>query len=85
MKEVSEHYNIFFAKQSDDRSKYRIYINGKITEFFVVKRDIMNILNHIQFTNFVHGDSIFYVNKETMKPYLTETPPENPAKRWEAK
>lgn len=80
-----QEYNVFFAKQADDRKKFRIYLGGKITDFFVTKNDIMKILNHTQFTDFTHGDSIFCVDKEIINPYLNEIPPEDPAKRWEAK
>jgi hypothetical protein len=81
----STQYNVFFAKQADDRSKFRIYLNGSITPYFVTKRDMPSILDHNQFVSFTQGESIFYVDKEVIKPYLKDTPPENPAKRWEAK
>lgn len=78
-------YNVFFAKQADDRNKFRIYTDGQITDFFVEKKNIISILNHAQFTRFTQGELIFYVDKEIIDPYLKETPPEDPAKRWKAK
>jgi len=81
----STQYNVFLAKQADDRSKFRIYLNGSETPYFISKRDVPNILSHAQFVLFTQGESIFYVDKETMKPYLTDKPIEDPAERWKAK
>lgn len=82
MNERKRTYLVFFAKQTDDRSQYEIYISGKKTGMMVSKAEIMRLLTHAQYESFEAGESIFELSKSSVSPYLKEQKPDDPKKRW---
>jgi hypothetical protein len=78
-------YNVFLAQQTDQRESYEIYLAGKETGVFITKHDIMQILSHVQYSDFVLGFLIFEIRKSILDPYLKRQPPPDPRQRWQAK
>jgi hypothetical protein len=77
-------YNVFLARQKDDHDTYEIYLAGKESGTIITKHDIMTILSHVQYSNFIKGDLIFEIKKTVLDPYLKKQPPPDPRKRWQA-